>query len=1042
MAGANSTYTFLIKTLGAEEGAAQFALIEKAAARAGKSVEAFLRTSAGSNLATTLKNSASAMALASTEANKLAAAENKTTASANSASNAHTRLAGATRRGYIAQTALTTVLSASINKAFLEMVDVTGQAIQRVDLLAQFPAAMSALGLSAADASLSLQKLSQYVGEIGGNLQDATATVARFAEVTHNVKAATAEFVGVNNALIAGGAGAEVQKNAMEQLIQAYSRGKPQLIEWRSLLVAMPAQLNQVATAMGFVNAGALGDSLTAGKTSMQDFMTKLTQMSTGVGPIMTQAEARMNGIQFAFNRFKNTMVAGMTEVIQTIGRSNIIAFFNLWTGAVRQLTIWAVKLVGFLFSLFNMISRIFGGPQLKLAADNTSAIADNIGGAADGAGDLADGLGDAGKAAKKTAGQLAAFDKMNVLTDPTANDSAGKDKGGSGGPAGLNTADAGALEGIFDGIGGKLGEITTGAKILAGILAGIAAVKFAQGVFNQLNGLVKTFKETRDNIQAVNDKLKNMTDAFKKAADSLKSGFDKSFNAKQGEDVGSKLGNGIASGIGGVIGGMATRLWPLFLAVLEPIVVGVAGLFLGIAGFLGLPVEAVVAIFVVAIAAIVALVWVIWKNWDKIWGWMKDAAANTWKFITDSAKTVGDGIKTAWNAVGKFFTDIWNGVVTAATNAFNAVKTAVTNFFTAVAANPVIQVFADIFKFLFDIIMAIGQIAFVLFMDGVLLVGAAIAQLGAWFGDLWNGIVAIFSAVGQWFAARFKEAWDGIVAIWTGVVKWFTDVWNGIVAVFIAVGQWFGDRFKEAWDAIVAIFTPLINWFTVNVWTPLVNLFTPVITFFGNIFSGAWNAIMNVWRAVSGWFGGVWNGITAVFSNVVGFFSSIFNGAWNAIQTAFGNVRSFLSGLWDGIASGLRGALQTAINLIYSGMNKVGDFVNTVISSINDLSSKVNGPQISFKMQRFNPPQLARGGVVSQSTLVNVGEAGSEAIVPLENNLEWIDKLAAKINSASGGGGQPIQLTVQIGEDKIATKVIDLINEKTQMSGRNAILV
>src|ERR1700751_5005795 len=92
-------------------------------------------------------------------------------AATNRAAGAQDKLTASTRRSYFAQTALTTILSAGINKAFLTMVDVTGQAIQRVDLLANFPKSMQALGLSAQDAAISLGKLTDYIGQIGGNLQ-------------------------------------------------------------------------------------------------------------------------------------------------------------------------------------------------------------------------------------------------------------------------------------------------------------------------------------------------------------------------------------------------------------------------------------------------------------------------------------------------------------------------------------------------------------------------------------------------------------------------------------------------------------------------------------------------------------------------------------------------------------------------------------------------------------------------------------------------------------------------------------------------------
>jgi hypothetical protein len=74
--------------------------------------------------------------------------------------------------------------------------------------------------------------------------------------------------------------------------------------------------------------------------------------------------------------------------------------------------------------------------------------------------------------------------------------------------------------------------------------------------------------------------------------------------------------------------------------------------------------------------------------------------------------------------------------------------------------------------------------------------------------------------------------------------------------------------------------------------------------------------------------------------------------------------------------------------------------------------------------------PRLARGTVVDKPTVAVVGEAGREAIMPLENNTGWISELAEQINS-NGGGGQPISLVVKIGEDTILDKFIEGINQR-----------
>lgn len=61
--------------------------------------------------------------------------------------------------------------------------------------------------------------------------------------------------------------------------------------------------------------------------------------------------------------------------------------------------------------------------------------------------------------------------------------------------------------------------------------------------------------------------------------------------------------------------------------------------------------------------------------------------------------------------------------------------------------------------------------------------------------------------------------------------------------------------------------------------------------------------------------------------------------------------------------------------------------------------------------------PAMAVGGIVTRPTRALIGENGAEAILPLDRNTGWMDRLAAKI----GGGGITIgnvQITVPAGSD------------------------
>ena len=76
--------------------------------------------------------------------------------------------------------------------------------------------------------------------------------------------------------------------------------------------------------------------------------------------------------------------------------------------------------------------------------------------------------------------------------------------------------------------------------------------------------------------------------------------------------------------------------------------------------------------------------------------------------------------------------------------------------------------------------------------------------------------------------------------------------------------------------------------------------------------------------------------------------------------------------------------------------------------------------------------PLLARGGVVDSPTVAMIGEAGTEAVIPMERNLGALEKLSSMISEKINGGGQPQHITIKLGEDTIFDKFIDYTNSKS----------
>lgn len=97
-------------------------------------------------------------------------------------------------------------------------------------------------------------------------------------------------------------------------------------------------------------------------------------------------------------------------------------------------------------------------------------------------------------------------------------------------------------------------------------------------------------------------------------------------------------------------------------------------------------------------------------------------------------------------------------------------------------------------------------------------------------------------------------------------------------------------------------------------------------------------------------------------------------------------------------------------VNGIEFMVNRVVDGINNMINALNRLSFDIPDwvPQLGGKsfglsiptIPTVSIPRLANGGITTGSTLANIGEAGREAVLPLENNTGWMDDLASKLAS------------------------------------------
>ena len=150
------------------------------------------------------------------------------------------------------------------------------------------------------------------------------------------------------------------------------------------------------------------------------------------------------------------------------------------------------------------------------------------------------------------------------------------------------------------------------------------------------------------------------------------------------------------------------------------------------------------------------------------------------------------------------------------------------------------------------------------------------------------------------------------------------------------------------------------------------------------------------------------WQSIKDTFSNVGNWFEDTFNEAWENIKNVFASWGEFFSGLWDNIketfselgtslGDAIGGTVKSAINGV---LESIENTINSGIDLINgsiDLINNIPGVSVGY-MNGLSLPRLAKGGIIDNPMIAQIGEQGREAIIPLENNLGWIKNLASQL--------------------------------------------
>lgn len=316
----------------------------------------------------------------------------------------------------------------------------------------------------------------------------------------------------------------------------------------------------------------------------------------------------------------------------------------------------------------------------------------------------------------------------------------------------------------------------------------------------------------------------------------------------------------------------------------------------------------------------------------------------------------------------------------------------------------------------------------------------------------LWNTINevgrTVFGELKKFFMEMSEPVRRTVVAAWDAIWNLLQLVWGKIknVAEFV-----FGhlQAFWQRWGGNISrAFSTTWNYIK-NMFKNVLGIIEGIFTVFSGLFSGDWE---KMWEGVKMIGQNIWNSIVDTFEsakdmlfNVLDALGIDVDAIWEGIKGTFDGVITFIRNVftgnwrnaWNGVKAAMKGVVDTFVNIVKAPINTIIDLINGFIRGINRVQVPswvpgvggrgINIPQI---------PKLARGGVIDQPMIAQVGEAGREAVMPLERNTGWINELAGKIAEVNGGGG-PISLTIPIYLDASGTDLITVIKREIEREAR-----
>ena len=457
-------------------------------------------------------------------------------------------------------------------------------------------------------------------------------------------------------------------------------------------------------------------------------------------------------------------------------------------------------------------------------------------------------------------------------------------------------------------------------------------------------------------------------------------------------------------SAIGGIVSGIGTAI-----SAVSSIASAISGLG-GVIGLLTNPITLVIA----GIAAFAAAFVYCWNNVEGFKEKVTEAFNTVCGIVSGVVSTIWDVIQTVWGAIKPFVTEVFQGCA---------------------------EIIGEVFTIILDIVVPV--------VEGIWnTIQAVWSAIKPFVEDLFNGLAEYLGGIWDTIYSVIKGALDIIKAVMDGD-------WGAIKDIVINMVEGIKNGIERTWNVIKDIISTVLDAIKSvisSVWEGIKSAISSVLDAIKSGVSSAWEGIKSaissaldaiksvvssIWESIKSKISSVldgiksvvssaWEGVKSTISSVLDGIKSTVSSAWDNIKnkasSAFEGIKSTASSVWNGIKSAITHPIETAKDKVLGIVDKIKSaFKNMHISipkpklpHIKVGSRQVFGGKVSIPT--FSIDWYAKGSFLDKATLIGAGEAGKEAILPLENKRymkPYAQAVASLMNDFEGNKGGTYNINI-----------------------------